>query len=125
MKLLFIILFVIYPSICFGVYEWKLLKKTKDSDYYIDMNTFTIQNEKRFYLKLRSYKEKNQNEEKLNIVHVETDCHRLKSRFLKTIYPRNIDKGKSKVLNEVGNWIIFKKGSIGMYIADYVCSYNK
>ena len=125
MKLLFIILFVIYPSICFGVYEWKLLKKTKDSDYYIDMNTFTIQNEKRFYLKLRSYKEKNQNEEKLNIVHVETDCHRLKSRFLKTIYPRNIEKGKSKVLNEVGNWIIFKKGSTGMYIADYVCTYNK
>ena len=58
MKFLFIILFVHYPSICFGVYEWKLIKKTKVGDYQIDMNTFAIQNEKRFYLKLRSYKEK-------------------------------------------------------------------
>ena len=125
MKFIFIILFVLYPSICFGVYEWKLIKKTKNSYYYIDMNTFTIQNERRFYLKLRSYKEKNQYEEKSNIVHFETDCDTLKSRFLKTIYPRNIEKGKSKLLNEVGNWKIFEKGSTGMYIANYVCSLSK
>ena len=63
-KFLIINLFVLYPSISFVVYEWKLITKTKERDYYIDMYTFTIQNEKIFYLKLRSYKEKNQYEEK-------------------------------------------------------------
>ena len=73
---LYLSYFLLYPLICFGVYEWKLITKTKDNNYYIDINTFIIQNEKRFYLKLRSYKEKNRYDEKSNIVHVETDCDR-------------------------------------------------
>ena len=124
-RILSLIFFLLFPSVCFGVYDWKLITKTEDGNYYVDMNSFTIHNEKRFYLRLRSYKKKNQHREKSNIIHIETDCERLKSRFLNTIYPRNIGKDKSKVLNEVGNWITFKKGSVGMNFTDFVCSLEK
>ena len=31
-------------------------------------------------------------------------------------------KGKSKILNEVGNWVTFKKNSIGEYFNNFICS---
>ena len=121
-----LIFFLLFPSVCFGVYDWKLITKTKKGDFYIDMNSFVIKDNKRFYLRLRDYKKKDQYGENSSIIHIETDCNKLQSRFLKDIYyERNMGKGKSKVLNEVGNWITFKKGSIGMYFTDFICSLEK
>ena len=34
-------------------------------------------------------------------------------------------KGKSKVLNEVGDWTTFKDGSVGHYFIEVVCSLKK
>ena len=34
-------------------------------------------------------------------------------------------KGKSKILNEVGDWIIPKDGSVGQYFIKVVCSLKK
>lgn len=125
-RILTLIFFLLFPSVCFGVYDWKLITKTEKSDFYIDMNSFVIKDNKRFYLRLRDYRKKDQYGENSNIIHIETDCYKLQSRFLKDIYyERNMGKGKSKVLNEVGNWITFKKGSIGMYFTDFICSSEK
>ena len=45
-----------FPSICFGDYEWKLITTTENSDFYVDMKSLTIKDNKRFYLRLRDYK---------------------------------------------------------------------
>ena len=50
----------------------------------------------------------------------------LKSRFLKDIYfEDHIGKGKFKILNEIGDWIFFKKGSVGNNYINQICSLKK
>ena len=112
-----------FPSICFGDYEWKLITTTENSDYYVDMKSLTIKDNKRFYLRLRDYKKIDKYGERSNIIYFETDCTDSKSRFLKDIYfEENMGKGEYKVLDEVGDWIIFKKGSVGDYFVNQICS---
>ena len=112
-----------FPSICFGDYEWKLITTTENSDFYVDMKSLTIKDNKRFYLRLRDYKKIDKYGERSNIIYFETDCTDSKSRFLKDIYfEENMGKGEFKVLDEVGDWIIFKKGSVGDYFANQICS---
>ena len=57
-RILTLIFFLLFPSVCFGVYDWKLITKTENGDFYIDMNSFVIKDNKRFYLRLRNYKKK-------------------------------------------------------------------
>ena len=112
-----------FPSICFGDYEWKLITTTENSDFYVDMKSLTIKDNKRFYLRLRDYKKIDKYGERSNIIYFETDCTDSKSRFLKDIYfEENMGKGEFKVLDEVGDWIIFKKGSVGDYFVNQICS---
>tara|TARA_B100000674_G_C37241262_1_gene645820 strand:+ start:116 stop:493 length:378 start_codon:yes stop_codon:yes gene_type:complete len=112
-----------FPSICFGDYEWKLITTTENSDFYVDMKSLTIKDNKRFYLRLRDYKKIDKYGERSNIIYFETDCTDSKSRFLKDIYfEENMGKGEYKVLDEVGDWIIFKKGSVGDYFVNQICS---
>ena len=113
-----------FPSICFGDYEWKLITTTENSDFYVDMKSLTIKDNKRFYLRLRDYKKIDKYGERSNIIYFETDCTDTKSRFLKDIYfEENMGKGEYKVLDEVGDWIIFKKGSVGDYFVNQICSF--
>ena len=113
-----------FPSICFGDYEWKLITTTENSDFYVDMKSLTIKDNKRFYLRLRDYKKIDKYGERSNIIYFETDCTDSKSRFLKDIYlEENMGKGEYKVLDEVGDWIIFKKGSVGDYFVNQICSF--
>lgn len=113
-----------FPSICFGDYEWKLITTTENSDYYVDMKSLTIKDNKRFYLRLRDYKKIDKYGERSNIIYFETDCTDSKSRFLKDIYfEEHMGKGEFKVLDEVGDWIIFKKGSVGNYFVNQICSF--
>ena len=113
-----------FPSICFGDYEWKLITTTENSDFYVDMKSLTIKDNKRFYLRLRDYKKIDKYGERSNIIYFETDCADSKSRFLKDIYfEENMGKGEYKVLDEVGDWIIFKKGSVGDYFVNQICSF--
>ena len=113
-----------FPSICFGDYEWKLITTTENSDYYVDMKSLTIKDNKRFYLRLRDYKKIDKYGERSNIIYFETDCIDSKSRFLKDIYfEEHMGKGEFKVLDEVGDWIIFKKGSVGNYFVNQICSF--
>lgn len=113
-----------FPSICFGDYEWKLITTTENSDYYVDMKSLTIKDNKRFYLRLRDYKKIDKYGERSNIIYFETDCTDSKSRFLKDIYfEEHMGKGEFKVLDEVGDWIIFKKGSVGNYFVNKICSF--
>ena len=64
--------------------------------------------------------------ESLNIIYFETDCDRYESRFLTDIYFKDqIGKGKSKILNEVGDSIIPEDGSVGHYFTKDVCSLKK
>ena len=112
-----------FPSICFGDYEWKLITTTENSDFYVDMKSLTIKDNKRLYLRLRDYKKIDKYGERSNIIYFETDCTDSKSRFLKDIYfEENMGKGEYKVLDEVGDWIIFKKGSVGDYFVNQICS---
>ena len=114
MKFFLTVFFILFPSICFGNYEWKLITTTENSDFYVDMKSLTIKDNKRFYLRLRDYKKIDKYGERSNIIYFETDCTDSKSRFLKDIYfEENMGKGEFKVLDEVGDWIIFKKGSVG------------
>ena len=46
----------IFPSICLGDYDWKLITKSDNGDFYVDMKSLTIKNDKRFFLRLRDYK---------------------------------------------------------------------
>ena len=113
-----------FPSICFADYEWKLITTTENSDYYVDMKSLTSKDNKRFYLRLRDYKKIDKYGERSNIIYFETDCTDSKSRFLKDIYfEENMGKGEFKVLDEVGDWIIFKKGSVGDYFVNQICSF--
>ena len=113
-----------FPSICFGDYEWKLITTTENSDFYVDMKSLTIKDNKRFYLRLRDYKKIDKYGERSNIIYFETDCTDSKSRFLKDIYfEEHMGKGEFKVLDEVGDWIIFKKGSVGDYFVNQICSF--
>lgn len=126
MRTLITIIIFIFPSICLGDYEWKLITKTKNGDFYVDMKSLTIKDNKRFYLRLRDYKKTDKYGERSNIIHFETNCTNSKSRFLKDIYfEDHMGKGKFKVLNEIGNWIVFKKGSVGNYFINQICSFKK
>ena len=123
-RILITLIILIFPSICFGDYEWKLITTTENSDYYVDMKSLTIKDNKRFYLRLRDYKKIDKYGERSNIIYFETDCTDSKSRFLKDIYfEENMGKGEFKVLDEVGDWIIFKKGSVGNYFVNQICSF--
>ena len=42
----------IFPSICLGFYDWKLITKSDNGDFYVDMKSLTIKNDKRFFLRL-------------------------------------------------------------------------
>ena len=126
MKFFLTIFFILFPSICFGNYEWKLITKTKNGDFYVDMKSLTIKDNIIFYLRLRDYKQIDKYGERSNIIHFETNCSNLKSRFLKDIYfEGHMGKGKFKILNEIGDWIVFKKGSVGNYFINQICSFKK
>ena len=78
------------------------------------------------FLKLRDYKKIDKYGEKSNIIYFETDCKKFKTRFIKDMYfEGHMGKGKSKILNEVGNWVTFKKNSIGEHFNNIVCSVKK
>ena len=125
-KLFLILLFTVFPTICFSDYQWKLITKSKNGDFYVDMETLTIEGNKRFYLRLRDYKEIDEYGERSNIIYFETDCDSYESRFLTDIYfEDHMGKGKSKILNEVGDWIIPKDGSVGQNFIKVVCSLKK
>ena len=126
LKTLITFIIFIFPSVCFGDFEWKLITKTKKGDFYVDMKSLTIKGNKRFYLRLRDYKKIDEYGERSNIIHFETNCLNLKSRFLKDIYfEDHMGKGKFKVQNEVSDWIVFKKGSVGNYFINQICSFKK
>ena len=83
-----ILLFTLFPFISFSDYQWKLITKSKNGDCYVDMQTLTIEEYKRFYYRLRDYSEMDEYGESLNIIYFETDCDRYESRFLTDIYYR-------------------------------------
>ena len=100
----------IFPSICLGDYDWKHITKPDNGDFYVDMKSLTIKNDKRFFLRLRDYKKIDKYGEKSNIIYFETDCKKFKTRFLKDMYfEDHMGMGKSKILNEVGEWITIQK----------------
>ena len=124
-NLITLIIFI-FPSVSLGDYEWKLIIQTNNGDFYVDMKTLTIKDNKRFYLRLRDYKKSDKYGEKSNIIHVETNCTNSKSRFLKDIYfEDHMGKGKFKILNEISDWIFFEKGSVGNYFVNQICSFKK
>ena len=116
----------IFPSICLGDYDWKLITKSDYGDFYVDMKSLTIKNDKRFFLRLRDYKKIDKYGEKSNIIYFETDCKKFKTRFLKDMYfQEHMGMGKYKTLNEVGGWITIQKNSIGEYLNNFICSIEK
>ena len=126
MKIFLSLFFVLFPSLCFGDYNWKLITKSKNGDFYLDMKSIEIKGDKRLFLRLRDYKKIDQYGERSNIIFFEIDCKNLKIRFIKDMYfEGHMGKGKSKILNEVGNWVTFKKNSIGEYFNNIVCSVKK
>ena len=48
-KTLISLIILIFPSICFGDYDWKLITKSDNGDFYVDMKSLTIKNDKRFF----------------------------------------------------------------------------
>ena len=126
MKIFLSLIFITIPSFCFSDYEWKLITKSDNGDFYVDMKSLTIQNDKRFFLRLRDYKKVDKYGEKSNIIYFETDCRKFKTRFLKDMYfEEHMGTGKSKTLNEVGEWITIQKNSIGEYFNNFICSIKK
>ena len=116
----------IFPSICLGDYDWKLITKSDNGDFYVDMESLTIKNDKRFFLRLRDYKKIDKYGEKSNIIYFETDCKKFKTRFLRDMYfEEHMGIGKSKTLNEVGEWITIQKNSIGEYFNNFICFIKK
>ena len=56
----------------------------------------------------------------------EKDCKKFKTRFLKDMYfEEHMGMGKSKTLNEVGEWITIQKNSVGEYLNNFICSIKK
>ena len=73
MKIFLFLIFIIFPSLCLGDYNWKLIIKSDNGDFYVDMKSLTIKNDKRFFLRLRDYKKIDKYDEKSNIIYFETD----------------------------------------------------
>ena len=123
MKVFLFLVFIIFPFLCFGDYDWKLIIKSDNGDFYVDMKSLIIKNDKRFFLRLRDYKKIDKYGEKSNIIYFETDCKKFKTRFLKDMYfEGHMGMGNSKTLNEVGKWITIQKNSIGEYFNNFICS---
>ena len=126
MKIFLSLIFIIFPSLCLGDYDWKLITKSDNGDFYVDMKSLIIKNNKRFFLRLRDYKNIDKYGEKSNIIYFETDCKKFKTRFLKDMYfEDHMGIGKSKILNEVCEWITIQKNSIGEYFNNFICSIKK
>ena len=118
--------FITIPSLSFGDYDLKLITKSDNCDFYVDMKSLIIKNDKRFFLRLRDYKKIDKYGEKSNIIYFETDCKKFKTRFLRDMYfEEHMGMGKSKILNEVGEWITIQKNSIGEYFNNFICSIKK
>ena len=123
MKIFLYLFFITIPSLSFGDYDWKLITKSDNGDFYVDMKSLIVKNDKRFFLRLRDYKKIDKYGEKSNIIYFETDCKKFKTRFLKDMYfEGHMGMGKSKILNEVGEWITIQKNSIGEYFNNFICS---
>ena len=123
MKVFLFLIFIIFPSLCLGDYNWKLIIKSDNGDFYVDMKSLIVKNDKRFFLRLRDYKKIDKYGEKSNIIYFETDCKKFKTRFLKDMYfEGHMGMGNSKTLNEVGKWITIQKNSIGEYFNNFICS---
>ena len=123
MKIFLFLIFIIFPSLCLGDYDWKLIIKSDNGDFYVDMKSLIIKNDKRFFLRLRDYIKIDKYGEKSNIIYFETDCKKFKTRFVNDMYfEGHMGMGKSKTLNEVGEWITIQKNSIGEYFNNFVCS---
>ena len=74
--------------------------ESNNGDFYVDMKSLTIKNDKRFFLRLRDYKKIDKYGEKSNIIYFETDCKKFKTRFLRDMYfEEHMGMGKSKTLN--------------------------
>ena len=126
MKIFLFLIFIIFPSLCLGDYNWKLIIKSDNGDFYVDMKSLIVKNDKRFFLRLRDYKKIDKYGEKSNIIYFETDCKKFKTRFLKDMYfEDHMGMGKSKILNEVGEWITIQRNSIGEYFNNFICSIKK
>ena len=123
MKIFLFLIFIIFPSLCLGDYNWKLIIKSDNGDFYVDMKSLIVKNDKRFFLRLRDYKKIDKYGEKSNIIYFETDCKKFKTRFLKDMYfEEHMGMGKSKTLNVPGEWITIQKNSIGEYFNNFICS---
>ena len=123
MKIILILFFILFPTLCHSDYNWKLITKSSNGDFYVDMKSLIIKGDKRFFLRLRNYKKIDKYGERSNIIYFETDCKNSKTRFLKDIYfDGHMGTGKSKTLNEVGKWIAIKKNTIGEYFNNVICS---
>ena len=110
MKILLFLFFLSFPSFCFSDYNWKLITKSNNGNFYVDMKSLTIKNNRRFFLRLRDYKKVDKYGERSNIIYFETDCKKFKTRFLRDMYfEKHMGKGNSKTLNEVGEWITIQK----------------
>ena len=53
MKIFLFLFFIIFPSLCFGDYDWKLIIKSDNGDFYVDMKSLTIKNDKRFFFEIK------------------------------------------------------------------------
>ena len=42
MKIFLFLIFIIFPSLCFGDYDWKLIIKSDNGDFYVDMKSLKI-----------------------------------------------------------------------------------
>ena len=68
MKIFLSLSFVFFRSLCFGDYNWKLITKSKNGDFYLDMKSIEIKGDKRLFLRLRDYKKIDQYGERPNII---------------------------------------------------------
>ena len=126
MKILLFLIFLFFPSLCLSDYNWKLITKSNNGNFYVDMKSLIIKNNRRFFLRLRDYKKVDKYGERSNIIYFETDCKKFKTRFLRDMYfEKHMGKGNSKTLNEVGEWITIQKNSIGEYFNNFICSIKK
>ena len=122
-KLLFASLMILFSSLAFSDFNWKLMGETKNADkYYIDLSSIEKDNNKRFYIRLRDYGKSDKYGENSSLIFVETNCENMESRFLKDVYFKdNMGMGEYITLDKKSEWMSFKSGSLGDKFNKFVC----
>ena len=124
--LIFLLVFFVSSTVLTNEFKWeKIGTNINGSNFYTDYSTIKKVDNKVYYLQLTDYSEPTENGDLSSIIYIEVNCSNLNFRYLKDFY-HELPMGKGEprlVINEKSDWMIPRKGSVGIQIRESICNY--